>query len=272
VALQTVRQAMISGKRVLYVDMEGSLDYNRIDQIIGKYDDALLTIIHPTTGDQALQIVEKAIRMSAFNLIVVDSVAALVIAKELSDDLGDRHIGLLPTLLSSFLRRNILQMRKNNVGVIFINQARAKIGAYVPTIDAPGGFAKNHFCTMRIVLSRGKEIKVGDTVVGNLVNFTIKKNKLSSPLKTFAVPLYYTTGFNFCEDTVRFAAYLGIVKDRASRFYFEDVSMGHGVTNAAAYLAENKDTLDKIVGLCYNTLRDAVEIADAVEGEDLDDE
>ncbi len=270
--LSISREAIRKGQKVLYIDIESTLTfpYVNIQDVFDEKHKELFTVIHPNTGDSALQIIEKAIQLKEFDVIILDSVAALVIEKELEDELGDRHIGLLPTLLSSFLRRNILVARHNKVALVFLNQVRAKIGSYIQTVDSPGGFALKHFSSLRILVTGGKMIKRGEEgeVIGNMVNFSIRKNKLASPYRSFVMPLYYTKGFNYYEDAIKFASDLGVIKRRGAYNVFEEQTLGQGIIKSAKYLEENKEVLDKIVEMCYNTVK---LIEDVDEGEVVED-
>ncbi len=269
--LSISREAIRSGQKVLYVDIESTLTfpYVNIPDVFDEKHKEQFVVIHPETGDSALSIIEKAIRLKEFDLIILDSVAALVIEKELEDELGDRHIGLLPTLLSSFLRRNILVARKNKVALVFLNQVRAKIGSYIQTVDSPGGYALKHFTSLRILVTGGKMIKSNGEdgeIIGNMVNFSIRKNKLASPYRSFVIPLYYTRGFDYYEDAVKFATELGVIKKRGAYRVFEDTTLGLGIIKSALFLKENKNTLDKIIEMCYNTMKLSGDLVD-LEGE-----
>ena len=268
-ALEITKQAIKSGEKVLYIDTEGTLGFNYIRSVVGDIPNDNFYLVHPETGEQALKIAEVAVKSKEYSLIIVDSVAAMAMEKELEDQLGDRHIGLLPILLSSFLRRTIITARNNGVALLFLNQVRAKIGTYMGGVDSPGGYALKHFTTLRVYISRGKAIKIGDTEVGNMINFSIKKNKLAPPYRGFTIPLYYGRGFNYTEDVIRFASTIGVLKRRGAYYVFEDTTLGAGVVKSGTYLLENPEMLDKIIKLCYN----AIDVGNIVlEGAEIIDE
>jgi recombination protein RecA len=268
-ALEITKQAIKGNERVLYIDTEGTLGFNYIRSVVGDIPDDNFYLIHPETGEQALKIAEVAVKSKEYSLIILDSVAAMAMEKELEDQLGDRHIGLLPTLLSSFLRRTIITARNNDVALVFLNQIRDKIGTYMGGVDSPGGHALKHFTTLRIFITRGKGIKVGDQEIGSMINFSIKKNKLAPPYRSFTVPLYYGHGFNYTEDVIRFSSSIGVMKRRGSYYVFEDTTLGAGVVKSGIYLLENPEMLDRIRELCYN----AIDVGNIVlEGVEVGDE
>jgi recombination protein RecA len=254
-ALCIARNAIKMGKKVLYVDAENMIDYYTVTALLGEeLDKNMLILLHPDTAEDNLGACEMGIRSGEFGMIILDSIGALSPEKEREKELTDLTVGITPKLLSLFLRRNMADIRNKKVAFLFINQVRDKIGAYVPTFEPPGGHALKHFASVIISLSRGQEIKQGDTSVGLNIKFVVKKNKMSAPFRSFIIPLFFGTGVDTNRDLVSFAEMLGVLKKRGSYYVYEDETIGQGVVKTIDYLKEHQEVLDSIKKQVYNCI------------------
>jgi recombination protein RecA len=240
------------GINVLYVDPEMTLDYKYAETIIGEFDHSKLVLVKPETAEQTFMICEEGIADGRFQLIILDSIGALAPSKEKEDDFEKAGVGVIPRMLSKFLRRNAYDVKKKNIAFVFVNQIRAVIGAYVPTNEMPGGNALRHFSSIVIYLTRSEILKFGDEAVGAVSRYTIKKNKVGVPFRNHTFTLMYGVGINNERDTVEFATLQGVVEKRGSYFYFQGELLGQGLVKAEQYLKEHKEVLDKISEVCYN--------------------
>lgn len=248
--------AISMGKKVLYIDVENLLDNYVVEGMLGhKPTEENLLIIHPDTAEDALSIAEKGIERG-FGLIVLDSIAALAPSEEKEKELDEASMTLTPRLIAKFLRRNIHGISSNKVAFLCINQVRDTIGTYVKTYSTPGGHALKHFSAVRISLSKGQDITQGsgDTkkVVGINVNFTVKKNKLAPPFRTYMIPIVFGEGIDFYKDFINFARMLGVIKQSGPYYKFEEDTLGKGMNETVEYLKNQKLVLDKIKEKVYN--------------------
>lgn len=259
--LETARNAILAGGRVLYFDAEHGLDWDYITEIVGKgeeVDKNKFVLIQTTMADVIFDLSEKALESGEFNLIVVDSIAMIVSKAERDNPFEKDTMGQAPRIISKFLRRNSDSIRNSNTAYVFINQLRDKIGAYVPTFEPPGGHAIRHACSLIISLSSTsssqRRIMEGEEEVGVLASFVIKKNKLASPFKAYNIPLIWGYGVDRMRDVLEFASTLGVLVGSYYKFNYngEDINLGHGMTNASKYLEEHKEVLDKVIESCYN--------------------
>jgi recombination protein RecA len=177
-ALSIVKNALKLGLRALYIDAENMLDYGLLKDMIGEdLNKDQLVILNPDTAEDAFNMIEMGLQSGDFELIILDSVGSLAPKKEQDDEFEDANVGLLARLVSKFLRRNSHVVKEKNIALVLLNQVRAKIGAYMASFETPGGHALKHFTSLRISLSRGQEMKVGNETVGIMTKFVIKKNK-----------------------------------------------------------------------------------------------
>lgn len=260
-ALSICKNAMFLGKRVLYLDAETTLDFSYVNAVIGNYDKKLFQLIQPETMEQALEIAELAIKRKEFDIIVLDSIGSMSPLKVQEDDLTDSNVALLSRTMTKFVQRNASNVKEAKVAFIGINQVRDKIGAYISTFETPGGHAWKHILSLRIQLSKAEDIKVPvegekDKVIGINTRFTIKKNKLSAPLKTFFIPIIFGEGIDSYRDVIQFAEVLGVLTKAGAYYKLGEDTIGQGMNKTIEYLKENKDTLDKITKLCYDTVKE----------------
>jgi recombination protein RecA len=266
-ALSIVKHALKSGLRALYIDAENMLDYGLLKDMIGEqFDKEKLVILNPETAEDAFGMIEMGIASGNFELIILDSIGSMAPKKEQVDDLEDANVALLARLVTKFLRRNTYTVAQKNIALLLLNQVRSKIGAYMPTFETPGGHALKHFASVRIALSRGTDMKIGDKIVGIMSKFVIKKNKLSAPSRSYTIPIVFGKGIDTFADAVDFCSMLGVIKKKGSYYRFEDVSLGQGKLAAGDFLEKNPATLDKIKESVYNVLNKYTSIdVDAVE-------
>jgi len=250
--LTIARQALKLGYKVLYIDVENKLTYDYAEAILGEYKNNNFILLQPNSGEDSFKIAEAGID-SGFDLIIFDSVAAISPEAELEDEIDKQHVGLAARLVNQFLRKATYKVRTNEVAFIFSNQVRANIGSYYGGYAQPAGYALKHYTTLRIFLSKGKEIKDDDDyAIGNYVNFIIKKNNIGMPYRQAETNVIFGKGVDKARDLLTFATLLGVIKTRGSYYAFNDEVIAQGTEKTIAVLSESKDTLDKIEELCYN--------------------
>jgi recombination protein RecA len=259
--LSISKQAIAMGYKVLYVEPENTLDHKYIEAIAGSLDTNNFVLAQPETGEQALYICEAGIRSKEFQLIILDSVAALAPEVVLDDELGKAHVGVLARMIGPFLQRNAFQVRKDDIAFIFVNQVRANIGTYMGGTDSPGGHALKHFLALRIQLNRKDTIELVQDkdhkeAIGINSRFLIKKNKLAKPFRTFFFPFMFGKGIDYVADLVNFGEMLRVIERKGSYYYFNGVQLGQGLTKTIEFLQKDKLTLDKIKEVCYNLFND----------------
>lgn len=251
--LNIANLAIKAGERVAFIDTENGLDYAYAHDIIGDFEPEQLIIIQPESAEDSFAIALSAVEHD-YSVILFDSVAALSPSKELEESMDKSQVALAPRLTSKFLRKVAYQVRQKEVAFVFTNQIRANIGSYVGGWVTPAGYALKHYTSLRIYLSKGKEIKDGETVVGHFVNFTIKKNKVGTPYRQATTNIIFGKGVDYHRDVLSFGSLLGVIKNRGSYFGFEEDTIGSkaGATNTALALEADQELLDKIVKMCYN--------------------
>jgi len=256
-ALSICKNCITDGGKVLYIDTEQGVDYTYARTLVGSdlLNPDSFILIQPETAEQALTIAEKAIKSEQFRLIILDSVGALAPEKEKKDSLTDSNVALVARLLTTFLRRTAFDIREQDVGFIFINQVRDKIGSFFSTYETPGGRQLKHLLSVRIQMSQGTKIKEGEEIVGILSTFVIKKNKLAPPFRSSIIPIYFGKGVENYQNIFEFAYSLNIIKKAGSYYKFENETIGQGRNNVVEVLRNNKELLDKIVNACYNEVK-----------------
>ena len=276
-AISVVKNALKLGLKSLYIDAENMLDYGLLRDMVGQeFNKEQLVILNPETAEDAFNMIEMGLGSGDFQLIILDSVGSMAPKKEQEDDFEDANVALLARLVTKFLRRNAHVIAEKNIALLLLNQVRSKIGAYMASFETPGGHALKHFTSLRISLSRGQEMKIGNETVGIMTKFVIKKNKLSAPFRSFTIPIVFGKGIDEYSDAVDFCSMLGVIKKKGSYYKFEDVTLGQGKLQAGDYLEKHPETLDKIKVSVYNVLNkyttiDVDALAD-VEEEEIKDE
>jgi recombination protein RecA len=256
--LNIAKQVLKTGEKVLYVDPEHGVDHDLLDSIVGNFDSGLFEHYKPGTAEESLEVCELGIASKEFALVVLDSIGSLAPKKEKDDDLTDANVGLLSRLLTKFSRRNGDIVHRSDTAFIGVNQVRDKIGAYIATLETPGGHTWKHLLSLRIFLNRATDIEQGTNdekkIIGINTRFTIKKNKLAPPFRSFTIPIMFGKGIDEFRDFVQFATYLGVLQTRGSYYTFEGETLGQGLVKTMAKLQDDKLTLDKIKEICYNVI------------------
>lgn len=244
-ALSVIAQAQKQGGKVAFIDMEHALDPDYAKRI--GVDIKNLIISQPDSGETALNIVERLVRSGFFDVIVIDSVAALVPRAELEGEIGDQYIGLQARMMSQALRKLTGIISKTKTIVIFINQTRAQIGGMIPGQETtPGGKALKFYASVRIELKRISQIKKGEEIIGNKIKAKVVKNKVAPPFKTAELEIYYSEGISYESDILRLGEKYGAVKKSGNSFLFEETKLGGSFQAAKEFLKENPEITKKI--------------------------
>ncbi len=238
-------EAQKSGGMAAYIDVEHALDPPYATVCGVKVDDLLLS--QPDTGEQALEITEALVRSGALDVVVIDSVAALVPRAEIEGDMGDTHVGLQARLMSQALRKLTASISRSRTAVIFINQLREKIGiVYGNPEVTPGGRALKFYSSVRIDLRRIENIKQGTEITGTRVKAKVVKNKVAPPFKIAEFDIMFNEGISREGGILDLGVAKEIVKKSGSFFSFEETRLGQGRENAKEYLRQHKDLAEEI--------------------------
>jgi len=244
-ALHIVAEAQKTGGYAAFIDAEHAMDPDYARKL--GVDIENLLISQPDTGEQALDIAETLVRSSALDVIVIDSVAALVPKAELDGDMGDTHMGLQARLMSQALRKLTGTVSKSRTSVIFINQIRHKIGVMFGSPETTtGGNALKFYSSLRLDIRRIAQIKEGEAVVGSRTRVKVVKNKVAPPFKTTEFDIMYGEGISYEGDLLDLAVQADIVNKTGAWFSFNDNKIGQGRENAKRYLKENEKVCNEI--------------------------
>lgn len=244
-ALHIIANAQKKGGTSAFVDAEHALDPEYAKKIGVKIEDLLIS--QPDTGEQALDIVETLVRSNAVDVVVVDSVAALVPRAEIEGEMGDQHVGRQARLMSQALRKLTAIVARSNVIVIFINQLRMKIGVMFGNPETTtGGQALKFYSSVRLEVRRSAQIKRGEDIIGNRVKVKVVKNKVAPPFKTAEFDIMYNEGISFAGDLVDTGSKLEVIKKSGNSYAYEDVKLGVGREAAKTFLRENDKVAQKI--------------------------
>ena len=245
IALHIIAEAQKKGGKAAFIDAEHALDPDYAAKL--GVDTAELLVAQPDTGEQALEICEVLVRSGALDVVVIDSVAALVPKAEIQGDMGDSHVGLQARLMSQALRKLTGAINKSNTSAIFINQLREKVGVMFGSPEVTtGGRALKFYSSMRLDVRRVESIKVGDSVIGNRTRVKIVKNKLAPPFKQAEFDIMYGTGISREGDVLDCAVEAKIVEKAGAWYSFNGERIGQGRENVKNYLRENPEILLKI--------------------------
>ena len=245
-ALHIVSEAQKNSGYAAFVDVEHALD-PEYAKVLGVNTEDLL-VSQPDTGEQALEITETLVRSGALDVIVLDSVAALVPKAELDGEMGDSHMGLQARLMSQALRKLTGTVSRSNTCVLFINQIREKIGIMFGNPETtPGGRALKFYSSQRLEIRRITTIKNGTDPVGNRVRVKVVKNKVAPPFKMAEFDIMYGHGISYIGDVLDLAVTGDIVQKMGAWYAYKDEKIGQGRENTKAFLKENHDLLSDIV-------------------------
>ena len=244
-ALHIVAEAQKAGGFAAFIDAEHAVD-PEYSKKLGVNTEELL-ISQPDTGEQALEICETLVRSGALDVIVIDSVAALVPRAELEGDMGDSHMGLQARLMSQALRKLTGTVSRSNTTVIFINQIREKIGVMFGNPETtPGGRALKFYSSIRMEIRRITSLKDGGEMVGSRVRVKVVKNKVAPPFKQSEFDIMFGQGISYEGDILDLAVTGDIVEKTGAWYSFEDLKIGQGRENAKTFLKDNDDILKSI--------------------------
>jgi recombination protein RecA len=240
-----VAEAQRMGGVCAFIDMEHALDpayAERCGVVINE-----LYISQPDTGEQALEIAETLVRSGAVDVVVIDSVAALVPRAEIEGDMGDAHMGLQARLMSQALRKLSGAIKQTNTAVIFTNQLRQKIGVMFGNPETTsGGRALKFYASVRLDMRRVESIKVGQEVVGNRVRVRVVKNKVAPPFKVAEFDIMYDEGISKVGNILDLAVEMELVSKRGSYYSYGDLRLGQGRENTKKYLKENPEIIEEL--------------------------
>ena len=244
-ALHIVAEAQKQGGIAGFIDAEHALDPVYAKNIGVNIDD--LYISQPDNGEQALEITETMVRSGAVDIIIVDSVAALVPKTEIEGDIGDSHVGLQARMMSQACRKLTSAISKTNCIVIFINQLRDKIGSfYGPSETTTGGRALKFYASVRLDVRRIEQIKQGGEAVGNRVKVKVVKNKVAPPFKDAEFDIMFGEGISRAGDILDLAVKHNIIQKSGAWFSYNDQKIGQGRENAKKYLSDNPDVMGEV--------------------------
>nr|MDK2850136.1 recombination protein RecA [Candidatus Cloacimonadota bacterium] len=248
-ALHIAAECQKQGGTVAFIDAEHALDVAYAKRLGVQTDNMLLS--QPDGGEQALEVTETLVRSSAVDLIIVDSVAALVPKQEIEGSMGDSHVGLQARLMSQALRKLTAIVSKSNTAVVFINQTRIKIGApaFVNPETTTGGVALKFYSSLRLEVRYGGAIKdasADNQIIGARTKVKVVKNKFAPPFKNVEFPIIFGKGISHLDIILDMASAHDIVKKSGSWYAYNDIKLGQGADKTKAYLTENPELLQEI--------------------------
>lgn len=262
VALHAVAEVQKQGGTAAYIDAENAMDPAYAEALGVNIDDLILS--QPNTGEEGLQIADTLISSGAIDIVVVDSVAALVPRAEIEGEMGDAHVGLQARLMSQALRKLSGTISKTKTIAIFINQIREKVGVMFGNPETtPGGRALKFYATIRLEVRRAEQIKQSGDVIGNRVKIKVVKNKVAPPFKVAEVDIMYGKGISQSGELLDMAADKDIVNKAGSWYSYHDDRIGQGRENAKSYLEEHQDI--------YTDIRTQVRVAYGIDEQSLAD-
>ncbi|CAN7540530.1 recombinase RecA [Peribacillus frigoritolerans] len=245
VALHAIAEVQKTGGTAAFIDAEHALDPAYSEKLGVNIDELLLS--QPDTGEQALEIAEALVRSGAVDIIVIDSVAALVPKAEIEGEMGDSHMGLQARMMSQALRKLSGSINKSNTIAIFINQVREKIGVMFGNPETtPGGRALKFYSTVRLEVRRAEQLKQGNEIVGNKTKIKVVKNKVAPPFRQAEVDIMYGQGISQEGEIIDMGADLDIVLKSGSWYSYNEERVGQGRENAKLFLKENQDIAQEI--------------------------
>jgi recombination protein RecA len=245
VALHAIAEVQKLGGQAAFIDAEHALDPVYAQKLGVNIDELLLS--QPDTGEQALEIAEALVRSGAVDIIVIDSVAALVPKAEIEGEMGDSHVGLQARLMSQALRKLSGAINKSKTIAIFINQIREKVGVMFGNPETtPGGRALKFYASVRLEVRRAEQIKQGNDMVGNKTKIKVVKNKVAPPFRTADVDIMYGEGISREGEIIDMGSELDIIQKSGSWYSYKDERLGQGRENAKQFLKENPEIREEI--------------------------
>ncbi|MBU8853409.1 recombinase RecA [Bacillus sp. FJAT-26377] len=245
VSLHAIAEVQKNGGRAAFIDAEHALDPVYARKLGVDIDELLLS--QPDTGEQALEIAEALVRSGAVDIIVVDSVAALVPQKEIEGEMGDSHVGLQARLMSQALRKLSGAINKSKTIAIFINQIREKVGVMFGNPETtPGGRALKFYSSVRLEVRRAEQLKLGNDIVGNKTRIKVVKNKMAPPFRIAEVDIMYGEGISREGEILDIGSEVDIVQKSGSWFSYNGERLGQGRENAKIFLKENPEIREEI--------------------------
>lgn len=246
--LQIIAECQKAGGSAAFIDAEHALDSEYAKALGVDIDELLLS--QPDTGEQALEVTDMLVKSGSLDVIVVDSVAALVPRAELEGDMGDSHVGLQARLMSQALRKITGSIQKSNTLVIFINQIRMKIGVMFGSPETTtGGNALKFYSSVRLDIRRIGAIKDGDEVVGNETRVKVVKNKMAPPFKVVEFQILYGKGINKNAEIIEHAVKKGIIEKAGAWYSYKGDKIGQGIAKTSEFLKDNPKVLEEIENL-----------------------
>lgn len=263
VALHAIAEAQKLGGQAAFIDAEHALDPNYAKALGVNIEELLLS--QPDTGEQALEIAEALVRSGAIDIIVIDSVAALVPKAEIEGEMGDSHVGLQARLMSQALRKLSGAINKSKTIAIFINQIREKVGVMFGNPETtPGGRALKFYSSVRLEVRRAETLKQGTDMVGNRARIKVVKNKVAPPFKQAEVDIMYGEGISKEGELLDIGSDLDIVQKSGAWYSYDGERLGQGRENAKQFLKENPDMLDEI----HQAIRKHYQLDDEIESDE----
>ncbi|MBP1991263.1 recombinase RecA [Paenibacillus eucommiae] len=267
VALHAIAEVQRSGGQAAFIDAEHALDPSYASKLGINIDDLLLS--QPDTGEQALEIAEALVRSGAVDIIVIDSVAALVPKAEIEGDMGDSHVGLQARLMSQALRKLSGAINKSKVIAIFINQLREKVGVMFGNPETtPGGRALKFYSTIRLDVRRVETLKQGNDMIGNRTKIKVVKNKVAPPFKQADVDIMYGEGISREGSIIDIATEMDIINKSGAWYSFNNDRLGQGRENSKQFLKENKE----IANIIEQKIRESSNLTQVISPNLEDDE
>jgi recombination protein RecA len=270
-AQHIVAEVQKTGGIAAFIDAEHALDPDYARKIGVDVDNLLIS--QPDTGEQALEILETLVRSNAVDVVVVDSVAALVPRAEIEGEMGDSHMGLQARLMSQALRKLTGIVGKTNTTVIFINQIRMKIGVVFGNPETTtGGNALKFYSSVRVEVRRSAQIKQGDKIIGNRVKVKIAKNKVAAPFQTCEFDIMYNEGISVPGDVLETGVIFNIINKSGNSYTYGETKLGVGRENAKSFLKEHMPLTLEIRGKIWDAFLvergDTVPVSDVVDSTD----
>ncbi len=251
VALHAIAEAQKLGGQAAFIDAEHALDPNYAKALGVNIDELLLS--QPDTGEQALEIAEALVRSGAIDIIVVDSVAALVPSAEIEGEMGESHVGLQARLMSQALRKLSGAINKSKTIAIFINQIREKVGVMFGNPETtPGGRALKFYSSVRLEVRRAETLKQGTEMIGNKTRIKVVKNKVAPPFKQAMVDIMYGEGISKEAEVLDIGSELDIIEKSGAWYSYKGERLGQGRENAKQFLIEHPETFEEI----YSAIRE----------------